>query len=210
MNADNVDLPNSCSLAIIFKAHLYNTIECSKALSELFLNLEEPDYFILKVKQLEEEGDRLTAEAYRSLEMLIYSEFIYITEQLVKYLDDIVDGINNTARLIDICQPRQIENAARDILSILVSMIEKLQMEISQYPDIELASIRACCKTLKAREENADLIYHEWRKKQRRDLVLSLIEENNWTEIMGVLERTTDAAYHAGLLLERIARYRQK
>jgi hypothetical protein len=40
--------------------------------------------------------------------------------------------------------------------------------------------------------------------------VLSLIEENNWTEILGVLEETTDAAYHAGLLLERIARYRQK
>jgi hypothetical protein len=59
-------------------------------------------------------------------------------------------------------------------------------------------------------EENADVIYHEWRKKQRRVIVLSLIEENNWTEILGVLEHTTDAAYHAALLLERITRYRQK
>ena len=142
--------------------------------------------------------------------MLTYSEYIYITEQLVKRLDDIVDGMNDTARLIDICHPRQIENAAHEILSTLVSMIEKLQMEIAQYPDIELASIRACCKTLKESEENADLIYHEWRKKQRRVHVLSLIEENNWTEILGVLEQTTDAAYHAGLLLERIARYVQK
>ncbi|MGZ5011790.1 MAG: DUF47 domain-containing protein [Methylobacter sp.] len=210
MNADNVDRPNSRSLRIIFKEHLDNTKECGKALSELFLNLEEPDQYILKVKHLEEKGDRLTAEAYCGLELLTYSEFIYITEQLAKRLDDIADGINDTARLIDICQPRQIENAAHDILSTLVSMIEKLQMEIAQYPDIELASIRVCCKTLKGSEENADLIYHEWRKKQRRDLVLSLIEENSWTEILGVLEQTTDAAYHAGLLLERIARYRQK
>ena len=111
---------------------------------------------------------------------------------------------------LDICHPRQIENAAHEILSTLVSMIGRLQMEIAQYPDIELTSIRVCCKALKGSEENADLIYHEWRKKQRRVLVLSLIEENNWTEILGVLEQTTDAAYHTGLLLERIARYRQK
>lgn len=210
MNADNVDRPTSRSLEIIFKEHLDNTIECGTALSQLFLNLEEPGQYISKVKQLEEKGDRLTEEAYCSLELLTYSEFIYITEQLVKRLDDIVDGINNTARLIDICQPRQIENAAHEILSTLVIMIEKLQMEIEQYPNIELASIKACCKTLKGSEEDADLIYHEWRKKQRRVLVLSLIEENNWTEILGVLEQTTDAAYHAGILLERIARYRQK
>ena len=210
MNADNADRPNSRSLEIIFKEHLDNTIECGQALSELFLNLEEPDQYIAKVKHLEEKGDKLTAEAYCSLELLTYSEYIYITEQLVKRLDDIVDGMNDTARLIDICHPRQIENAAHEILSTLVSMIEKLQMEILQYPDFELASIRACCKTLKKCEENADLIYHEWRKKQRRVLVLSLIEENNWTEILGVLEETTDAAYHAALLLERIARYRQK
>jgi uncharacterized protein Yka (UPF0111/DUF47 family) len=210
MNADNVDRSNSRSLEIIFKEHLDNTIECGKALSELFLNLEKPDPYISKVKQLEEKGDKLTAEAYYGLELLTYSEFIYITEQLVKRLDDIVDGMNDTARLIDICQPRQIENAAHELLSTLVSMIGKLQMEIAEYPDIELASIRACCKTLKGSEENADLIYHEWRKKQRRVLVLSLIEENNWTEILGVLEQTTDDAYHAGLLLERIARYSQK
>ncbi|MEI6066930.1 MAG: DUF47 family protein [Methylococcaceae bacterium] len=210
MNTVNVDRPNSRPLEIIFKEHLNNTIECGKALNELFLNLEEPDQNISKVKYLEEKGDKLTAEAYSSLELLTYSEYIYITEQLVKRLDDIVDGMNDTARLIDICHPRQIENAAHEILSTLVSMIEKLQMEIVQYPDFELASIRACCKTLKECEENADLIYHEWRKKQRRVLVLSLIEENNWIEILGVLEQTTDDAYHAGLLLERIARYSQK
>jgi uncharacterized protein len=210
MNADNVDQPNSRSLEIIFKEHLDNAIECGKALGELFLNLEEPDQYITKVKHLEEKGDRLTAEAYYALELLTYSELIHITEQLVKRLDDIVDGINDTARLIDICHPRQIENAAHEILSALISMIRNLQMEIVQYPDIELSSIRACCKSLKGSEENADLIYHEWRKKQRRVLVLSLIEENNWTEILGVLEQTTDAAYHAGLLLERITRYRQK
>ena len=210
MNTNNVDLQNSRSLEIIFKEHLDNTIECGQVLSQLFSNLDAPDLYIAQVKHLEEKGDRLTAEAFCALELLAYSEFIHINEQLVKRLDDIVDGINNTARLIDICHPRQIENAAHDILSALLSMIKSLQVEITQYPNNELESVRACCKTLKKEEENADVIYHDWRKKQRRVLVLSLIEENNWTEILGVLEQTTDAAYHAGLLLERIIRYRQK
>lgn len=210
MTADHVNYPNSRSLQIIFKEHLSNTIECGKALGEIFKNLDAPDQFITEVKYLEEKGDKLTEEAYYSLESLAYSDFVYIIEQLVKRLDDVTDGINNTARLIDICQPRGIENAAHDILSILVSMVEKLQMEIRQYPNIELASIRITCKALKESERHADLIYHEWRKKQRRVLVLSLIEENNWTEILGVLEQTTDAAYHAGLLLERMARYQKK
>ena len=210
MNTDNVDRPNSRSLEIIFKEHLDNTLECCQALSQLFLNLEGPDLYITQVKHLEEKGDRLTEEAFCALELLAYTEFIRITEQFVKRLDDIVDGINDTARLIDICQPRQIENAAHDILATLLSMIERLKMEITQYPDNELASVKACCKALKVSEENADVIYHDWRKKQRRVLVLSLIEENNWTEILGVLEQTTDAAYHAGLLLERLLRYRHK
>jgi len=210
MNTENVDHPNSRPLENIFKEHLDNTIECGQALNQLFLNLKEPDQYITKVKYLEEQGDRLTAEAYCALELLTYTEFVHITEQLVKRLDDIVDGINDTARLIDICHPRQIEIAAHDILSTLLLMIENLKLEMAHYPDNELASIRACCKAIKESEQNADLIYHDWRKKQRRVLVLSLIEENNWTEILGVLEETTDAAYHAALLLERIARYRQK
>jgi len=210
MNTDTVECTNSRSLAIIFNEHLDNTKECGIALSQLFSNLEEPDAFIVKIKKLEENGDRLTSEAYDALELLTYSEFIYITEQLVKSLDDIVDGFNKTARLIDICHPKHIEGAAHEILSIILSMIEKLQLEIAQHPTHELVRLRLCCKTLKVSEENVDVIYHEWRKKQRRVIVLSLIEEYNWTEILGILEQTTDDAYHVGLLLERIAKFSQK
>lgn len=208
MNTEYVARPNSRALDIIFKEHLENTLACCQVLNQLFLNLEGPDSYIKQVKHLEEKGDRLTEEAFCALEFLPYTEFIHITEQFTKRLDDIADGINNTARLIDICHPRQIENAAHDILSTLLAMIERLKIEMTQFPLNELASVKACSKELKLNEENADLIYHDWRKKQRRVLVLSLIEENNWTEILGVLEQTTDAAYHAGLLLERIVRYR--
>lgn len=204
--ASHPDYPRA--LETIFKDHIENTGACCQALSAVFANLGQPEAFIAKVKQLEQNGDRLTAEAYHSLETLPFSEMHPSLEQFVQRLDDITDGINNTARLIDICLPTAIETSAQDIHAILLAMIEKLQGEIGRYPDNQLAEIKACRESLKANEEQADAVYHEWRKTQRRIKELSLVDEANWTEIMGILEQTTDAAYHAGLLLERITRYR--
>jgi uncharacterized protein Yka (UPF0111/DUF47 family) len=87
-------------------------------------------------------------------------------------------------------------------------MIARLQTEIAQYPDNHLPKVTASRETLKVWEENADQIYHEWRKTQRRINMLPLVDESNWTEILGILEQTTDAAYHAVLLLERMAKFR--
>lgn len=207
MNTDNLHLPETRSLSTIFREHLDNSAKCCQTLNDLFMDLDNPLTYIEKIKQLEEYGDKLTAEAYYSLDSLEYSELIRIIEELVKHLDDITDGLNNTARLIDICQPKQFEVAAHDILLDIKAMIEGLQTELHQFPDNNLASLRACCHLLKRYEENVDLIYHEWRKKQRRVLVLSLIEENNWTEILGVLEQMSDTVYHASLLLERSGRF---
>ena len=208
MNDDNAIFQKPRSLDELFNAHLANTFECGQVLSLLFSNLDTPDAYIAKVKSLEENGDGLTAEAYSSLEILTHSEFNHLTEQLVKRLDDIVDGMNNTARLIDICIPRKIEDAAQEILSTLMSMVARLQVEVARYPGNELADVRECRETLKRWEESADVTYHEWRKTQRRINMLPLVDEANWTEILGILEQTTDAAYHAALLLERMARFR--
>lgn len=210
MNPDTVDRQKPRSLEMIFKDHLDNTVACGQVLSQLFSNLAEPDPYVAQVKHLEEKGDALTAEAYDALELLDYSEFVHVTEQLVQRLDDMVDGLNNTARLIDICHPRNIEDAAHEILSTLLSMIARLQIEMARYPENELASVKACREALKVSEENADVIYHDWRKKQYRIVVLPLVDETNWTEILGTLEQTTDAAYHAAVLLERITRYHRR
>lgn len=208
MTADNAVSLQPRPLEVIFKNQADNMTACGRALNQLFLHLDEPVPYITQVKQLEESGDKLTAEVYNSLELLPYSELSQLTEQFVRRLDDIVDGINNTARSIDICTPRTIQNAAQELLTTLLSMIAGLHKEIAEYPENELASVKACRETLKGWEENADVIYHEWRKTQRRLNVLPLVEESNWTEILGILEQTTDACYHAALLLERMTKYR--
>ncbi len=208
MGAENIAVTEPRKLEVIFREHLDNTMECGKTLKQLFLDIRGLDPYVVQVKQLEEKADRLTAEAYQALELLPYSEFIHLTEQFIKRLDDIADGMNDTARIVDFCTPRKTENAAHELLATLLSMIARLQTELALYPDNDLPSVTNCRVTLKGWEEKADVLYHEWRKTQRRLSALPLVDESNWTEILGVLEQTNDVAYHAALLLERMTKYR--
>ncbi len=208
MDAENVIVPQPRKLEIVFREHLDNTMECGNTLKQLFLDINGLDPYVLQVKQLEEKGDRLTAEAYQALELLPDSEYMRLTEQFIKRLDDIADGINDTARIVDFCTPRKTEDAAHELLSTLLSMVARLQAELALYPENDLPSATNCRETLKGWEEKADVLYHEWRKTQRRLSALPLVDESNWTEILGVLEQTNDVVYHAALLLERMTKYR--
>jgi uncharacterized protein Yka (UPF0111/DUF47 family) len=208
MQHDYSTLHPAEALRRIFRHQVDNITDCGHALSQVFLHLREPEAYILEVKRLEEIGDQLTAAAYQALQAEPYSELSHITEQFIRHLDDIADGINDTARSIDICRPKQVEPAGHELLASLLSMIARLQEEVAEYPENTLDRLRACREALKRLEENADTLYHEWRKTQRRLSSLPLVDENNWTEILGTLEQTTDAAYHAVLSLERIAKQR--
>jgi uncharacterized protein Yka (UPF0111/DUF47 family) len=200
--------PGPRPLENVFKEHLDNTLECGRVLGQLFSNLHEPDAPIARIKQLEEKGDRLTLEAHGILDSLPYSETIQVTLQLVHCLDDIIDGMNNVARIVDIFTPTETQDAAQQLLATVLSMVEELRREMEKYPHNELADVRECRAALKSWEERADSIYHQWRKAHRRHGSLSLIAEMDWTEILGILEQTTDACYHSVLTLERIARFR--
>jgi len=204
------DMCDSRPMDSILIDHLNNTVLCGSVLKSLFAEIEHPDSYIAEIKRLEEKGDQLTAEAYRTLESNTSIELIHISEQLIQRVDDIIDGINNAARMIDIFRPKKIEDAAHDLVATLLTMIDRLRKEVSAYPEISVESARLLREELKAREEEADLIYHNWRKKQYRVLVLPLVDESNWTEILGILEHTTDATYHAAVIIERDARLRIK
>ncbi|MBI1424266.1 MAG: DUF47 family protein [Gammaproteobacteria bacterium] len=210
MHAEKQPTSETRPLQSIFRAHIDNSVACSHVLKDLFANVTEPYPHITRIKQLEEAGDALTAEAYYVLESHEYSSLTHIIEDLIKFLDDIVDGFNKTARLIDIFRTSRIEAAAFEILSRQQAMLERLAQEIKLYPDNDPGALGACRGTLKEEEENVDLIYHEWRKKERRVHELSLIDEYNWTEIFDVLEQTTDDIYHTAIILEKIVRHRLK
>lgn len=199
--------PRFRPLESLLRQHLDNSIACGQELKRLFGHLDAPQAHIAEIRRMEEFGDRLTAEAHRALEDPPYSELIHLTQLWVKHLDDIIDGLNNTARVIDIFTPERAEPDAQRILAIILEMAARLSVEVWRYPGNNLDGVRDCREALKRWEEEADTIYHEWRKSHRRHSSLSLISELDWTEILGLLEATTDACYHSAVLLERITRH---
>ncbi|WP_333688815.1 DUF47 domain-containing protein [Methylococcus capsulatus] len=204
MNFDHADL----SLKEIFQDHLSCCVECGQALERLFAELDTAETHIGLIRQLEEKGDALMRKAYDALETAPYSELVLLIQQFAGHLDDILDGLNDTARVIDIFTPRRAETAALDLLAISQGMVRRLSAEMDHYPENPPAGIKRCREELKVSETDADLVYHEWRKSQRRYSTLSLLSESDWTEILGILEKTTDSCYHAALVLERITKYR--
>jgi len=203
------DLPTR-DLEVVLREHLANTRDCGNRLKQLFADIAGFESYIGQIKHMEETGDRLTAEAYQALEALPYSGFIHLAEQFVNRLDDIVDGMDETARLVDFCTPRKTEPTAHELIASLLAMVDRLAAELAVYPANDPDSARDCREQLKRLEERADLLYHGWRKTQRRVNALPLVDENNWTEILGILEQTNDAAYHAALLLERMTKLRAR
>ncbi len=199
--------PHPRALQDIFKAHLENSLACGEVLTQLLANLEVPQSHVTQIKLMEETGDRITAEAYEALELLPDWELVQLTEQFVKRLDDIVDGMNVTARTIDVFMPSKLEDSAQQITSVILSMVSRLLLEVQHYPHNDLTSVRTCRAALKTYEEQADIVYHEWRKSHRTHGRLSLRAETDWTELLATLEQTTDACYHAALLLERMAKH---
>jgi len=206
MNFDHADL----SLKEIFQDHLSCCVECGQALERLFAELDAAETHIGLIRQLEEKGDALMRKAYDALEIAPYSELVLLIQQFARHVDDILDGLNDTARVIDIFTPQQAETAALDLVAITLGMVRRLSAEMDHYPENALAGIKQCREELKASEASADQVYHEWRKSHRRYSTLSLLAESDWTEILGILEKTTDSCYHAALLLERITKYRLK
>lgn len=194
-------------LAEIFQEHLGNSIACALVLEQLFLNLQQPADHIARIKQLEEHGDRLTAEVYEVLASLPDSDLVQLTEQFARYLDDIIDGMNTTARTIDVFMPTSLEEAGQQLTELIAAMVSRLLAEVQRYPANRLDDVRECRAELKRCEVTADTIYHEWRKDHRHHGRLSLRAETDWTELLGIMEQTTDACYHAVLTLERLTKH---
>lgn len=194
-------------LSEIFQEHLGNSIACALVLEQLFLNLQQPADHIARIKQLEEYGDRLTAEVYEVLASLPDSDLVQLTEQFAKFLDDIIDGMNTTARTIDVFMPTSLEEAGRQLTDLIAAMVSRLLAEVRRYPANHLDDVRECRAELKRCEVTADTIYHEWRKDHRHHGRLSLRAETDWTELLGIMEQTTDACYHAVLTLERLTKH---
>lgn len=167
---------------------------------------EEHAELYKKIKEQERLGDKLSHKVFDELNSTFITPFDREDiHQLAMYMDDVIDGINSSAKRIALYKPKYIpDNAVK-----LAKLIREGTLCISNIAE-ELESLKnnskqlkSYCKELHEIENKADDVYELF--------VIRLFEEEKdgielfkLKEILYEMERTTDIAEQVGKIIRTI------
>ena len=154
----------------------------------------------------EREGDKLTHLIFDELGTTFITPFDREDiHDLASSIDDVIDGINSSAKRITIYNPRPISDSGKE-LSLLIQQeahyISKAMDELETFRK-KPTTLRDYCTKLHDIENQADDVYELFITKLFEEEKDS-IELIKIKEIMHELEKTTDAAEHVGKILRNL------
>lgn len=166
---------------------------------------ERANYYKL-IKDKEREGDKLTHLIFDELGTTFITPFDREDiHDLASSIDDVIDGINSSAKRITIYNPRPISDSRKE-LSLLIQQeahyISKAMDELETFRK-KPTTLRDYCTKLHDIENQADDVYELFITKLFEEEKDS-IELIKIKEIMHELEKTTDAAEHVGKILRNL------
>lgn len=166
---------------------------------------ERANYYKL-IKDREREGDKLTHLIFDELGTTFITPFDREDiHDLASSIDDVIDGINSSAKRITIYNPRPISDRGKE-LSLLIQQeahyISKAMDELETFRK-KPTTLRDYCTKLHDIENQADDVYELFITKLFEEEKDS-IELIKIKEIMHELEKTTDAAEHVGKILRNL------
>ncbi len=165
---------------------------------------EERDAYYKRIKDVERKGDQITHTILDELE----TTFITPIDRedinlLAAAVDDVIDGVNSSAKRINIYNPKVLGPSAKELCSYIKQGAASISKAIDELETFRKnpSKMRLCCVELHDMETKADDVYEHFIKKlfeEEKDGI-ELIKQK---EIMYELERTTDAAEHVGKILK--------
>lgn len=166
---------------------------------------ERANYYKL-IKDKEREGDKLTHLIFDELGTTFITPFDREDiHDLASSIDDVIDGINSSAKRITIYNPLPISDSGKE-LSLLIQQeahyISKAMDELETFRK-KPTTLRDYCTKLHDIENQADDVYELFITKLFEEEKDS-IELIKIKEIMHELEKTTDAAEHVGKILRNL------
>ena len=169
------------------------------------LPTERADYY-KQIKDMEREGDRLTHLIFDELSTTFITPFDREDiHDLASCMDDVIDGINSSAKRIVIYNPRPISESGKELSRLIheeAINIGKAMDELETFRK-NPKPLREYCSRLHDIENQADDVYELFITKlfeEEKDC----IELIKIKEIMHELEKTTDAAEHVGKILKNL------
>jgi uncharacterized protein len=180
-----------------------NAHETAKLTLERFATFPDSNVDHGKVKDLEHEGDRLTADLYRLMNTQYVTPFDREDMQnLARAIDDVVDHAERASDLLGLYRVEAPMEQAIEQCQVLVGATEHLAAARGSLRN--LRGIPRHIAGIKSREDEGDRVV--------RDAVAALFEDENvsprliiqWKDIFETLEDSLDACDTAGHLISNI------
>ncbi|MDR1222259.1 MAG: DUF47 family protein [Tannerella sp.] len=159
-----------------------------------------------KIKDRERQCDKLSHQVFDELNRTFITPFDREDiHDLAMHLDDVMDGINSSAKRIALYKPKNIPEDASELALLIRDAsicIGKIMEELSSLKN-NASNIKAYCKELHEIENKADDVYEHFVIKLFEDEKDS-IELFKLKEILYEMEKTTDMAEHVGKIIRTI------
>ncbi|MDR1722699.1 MAG: DUF47 family protein [Tannerella sp.] len=169
-------------------------------------NHEQHVEFFRTIKNQEREADAISHAVFDELNATFITPFDREDiHQLASYMDDVMDGINSSAKRIALYKPKSLPPAAVGLANLIkdaAMCLDKVTAELESLKD-NSGKIKYYCKELHDIENKADDIYENF--------VIKLFDDEHdgielikLKEILYEMEKTTDIAEHVGKIIRTI------
>jgi predicted phosphate transport protein (TIGR00153 family) len=196
-------MPRSTQFYGLFTEAGRNVLEAARLAEQRFQEFPNPTVSAQKVKDLEHEGDRLTAEIYRLLNTQYVTPFDRDdVANLAKAIDDVVDHIEHASDLLDLYKVQSSMDHARRQCRVLVGAAEHLARALAALRGF--AGISEHLAAVKRQEDEGDGIVRDAIAGLFDDEAISALEVIRWKDIFEVLEDAVDACDTAAHLVGNI------
>jgi predicted phosphate transport protein (TIGR00153 family) len=196
-------MPRSTQFYGLFTEAGRNVLEVARLAEQRFKELPNPTVSGQKVKDLEHEGDRLTAEMYRLLNTQYVTPFDRDdVANLAKAIDDVVDHIEHASDLLDLYKVRRPMDHARRQCRVLVGAAEHLAHALAALRGF--AGIAEDLVQVKRLEDEGDGIVRDAIAGLFDDEAVSALEVIRSKDIFEALEDAVDACDTAAHLIGNI------
>ena len=176
-------------------------IECTKAEG----HAQHLDYY-KKIKDQERLGDKLSHKIFDELNSTFITPFDREDiHSIGMFMDDVIDGINSSAKRIALYKPKAIPKEATDLATLIKEcaiLLDKIMEELESLKT-NSKQIKSYCKQLHDLENKADDVYENF--------VIKIFEEEKDSielfklkEILYEMEKATDMAEHVGKIIRTI------
>lgn len=181
-----------------------NAQATAELVAERFRRFPDSGVEHAKVKDLEHEGDRLTAELYQLMNTQYVTPFDREDiHDLARAIDDVVDHLEHASDLLGLYRIEATMEQAVEQCALLVGATEHLAGALGQMKG--LSGVQRHLAGIKRREDEGDRVV--------RDAIAALFEDEDisprmiiqWKDIFEALEDALDACDTAGHLIGGIA-----